>query len=480
MSKSIYHIIAGLLACIVVISSGCEKLVDIDPPVNQLSTDLIFASDKLASAARSGMFSSLAQSTTQSQSITQFSSLQADDLLYLATVANLQEFNNNTYTAVSTSQASIFSDWYANIYRANAIIEGLQNTTGTTESLRKQYIAEARFVRAYCYFHLVNTFGDVPLVLITDPAVTAFLPKTATASIYTQIIADLTDAKANLGSVYPAPVSTTTTTVTSSNDRTLVNKFVAAALLARVYMFTGNYAAAESNATEVLASSLYSLIPRATMGTGVFVKDNAESIWQMSPPALATNQYTMEAGVFIPSTFTLINFNYRLDPRFTALFESTDLRRVNWMNNTTFSGVVYTIPYKYKYRTNALAVTAGVSESQIVIRLAEMYLIRAEARARTGTNLSAALADLNAVQSRASATLTTATDAASLLTAIALENRKEFFCEQAYRWYNLKRTGEADAVLGALKSSYTPKSKLLPIPQAAIDANYNLTQNPGY
>ena len=467
---------ASLLAFTIIISSGCEKLVDIDPPLNQVTTDLVFASDKLATAARSGMFSALSAMTTQSQTLTANSSLQADDLLYLGTTVANQEFNNNTYTAVSSSQTGIFSDWYAEIYRANSIIEGLQNTGGTTEAIRKQYIAEAKFVRAYCYFHLVNTFGDVPLVLITDPGITAFLPRTAVATIYTQIITDLTDAKANLGAVYPGITPTTT----SSNDRTLVNKFVATALLARVYMFTGNYAAAESNASEVIASSLYSLIPKATMGTGVFVKDNAESIWQMAPPAVATNQYTLEAGVLIPSTFTLINFNYRLDPKFTALFASTDLRRINWMNNTTFSGVEYTVPFKYKYRTQALALAAGISESLIVIRLAEQYLIRAEARARTGTNLSGALADLNAIQTRASATLSTSTDPAILLSDIDLENRKEFFCEQAYRWYNLKRTGQADAVLGALKTSYTPKSKLLPIPQAAIDANNNLTQNPGY
>jgi len=468
---------ACLLAFTIIIFSGCEKTVEIDPPLNQVTTDLVFASDKLATAARAGMFSSLATTTTQSQSITTYSSLQADDLLYMATTAALQEFNNNTYTAVSTSQAALFSDWYSIIYRANAIIEGLQNTSGASEAIKKQFTAEAKLVRAYCYFHLVNTFGEVPLVLVTDPAISAFLPKSSTAIIYAQMIADLTDAKTNLGVVYPGVTATTT----SSNDRTLVNKFTATALLARVYIFTGNFAAAESNASEVIASTLYSLIPKATMATGVFVRDNAECIWEMSPPLLNTNQYTVEAGVFIPSSLTSVTtFNYRLDPRFAALFASTDLRRTNWMSNVTLSGTTYIIPFKYKYRTQPLAVAAGVSESQIVIRLAEQYLIRAEARARTGSNLSGALADLNAIQTRAGATLTTATDAASLLTAIALENRKEFFCEQAYRWYNLKRTGEADAVLGALKSSYTPKSKLLPIPQAAIDANYNLTQNPGY
>lgn len=471
MSKKIYNISAGLLAITMLLSTGCEKIVEIDPPLNQVTTSLVFASDKLATAARSGMFGSLAQSSTQSQNLTTYSSLQGDDLLYIATTPTLQEFNNNSYTVLSTAQSSLFSEWYANIYRANAIIEGLKNSTGTTELIRTRYTAEAKFVRAYCYFNLVNTFGDVPLVLITDPTITAFLPRESTANIYAQIIADLTDAKASLSADYSS----------TSGERVGVNKFVAAALLARVYMFTGNYAAAEANATEVISSPLYSLIPNASAGTALFVKNSAESIWQMSPPLGIATQYTNEAGAFIPSSFTTVtNFGFRLDPSFTALFATDDIRRVSWMNRTTFAGVTYTIPFKYKYRTNALAVAANVSEYQIVMRLAEQYLIRAEARARIGTNLSGAQSDLKIIQSRAGAAQSTSLEASVLLTEISLENRKEFFCEQAFRWNNLKRTGEADRVLGALKASYTPKSKLLPIPQSAIDANFNLTQNAGY
>jgi hypothetical protein len=471
MSKSIYNTLAGLLAfTIITISTGCEKLIEIDPPLNQVTSDVVFTSDRLAASARSGMFSALSQGGTQSQNLTTFSSLQSDDLLYLGTNSALQEFNNNSYTNLSTSQSALFSEWYANIYRANAIIEGLESSTGTSELIRRQYTAEAQLVRAYCYFNLVNTFGDVPLVLMTDPNVTGFLPRAATADVYAQIIADLIAAKTNLGATYPAP----------GTDRTGVNKFVAASLLARVYLFTGNYAEAESNASEVIASGLYSLIPRATMGNSLFVRNSAESIWQMSPPVSAMMQYTNEATTFIPAATTLVALNYRLDPRFTSLFAGTDLRRINWMSNATFAGTVYTYPFKYKYRTQALAVAAGVSESQTVIRLAELYLIRAESRARIGSNLTGALADLNVIQNRAAATLSTSAVAATLLNDIALENRKEFFCEQAFRWNNLKRTGQADGVLAVVKSGYRPIAKLLPIPQGAIDANYNLIQNQGY
>lgn len=463
------------MAFTVVISTGCEKLIEIDPPLNQVTTDLVFASDKLATSARSALFSTLSQTTTQSTNLTVYSSLQADDLLYLSNVIGLQELNNNTYSILSTNPPALFSEWYTVIYRANAIILGLQNSTGASEQIKKQYIAEAKFVRAYCYFNLVNSFGDVPLVLVTDPNITAFQPRETIANIYTQVIADLTDAKANLSVNYQV------VTVGTTPDRTVVNKFAAAALLARVYLFTNNYAAAESNASEVIASSLYSLLPKATMGTALFVKNSAESIWQTPPPVVATSQYTNEAAALIPSSLTtLTTYSYRIDPRLVQLFATTDERRTSWMTTATFAGEVYTLPFKYKYRTQALAVAAGATEYQVVLRLAEQYLIRAEARARMGANLSGALSDLNAIQTRAGATATTTSDAATLINDIALENRKEFFCEQAYRWYNLKRTNQADAVLGTLKTSYSPKSKLLPIPQAAIDANYNLTQNPGY
>lgn len=470
MSKLIYKTFTACLIVLMIGAAGCKKAVEIDPPLNEVSSALVFSSDKTAKSALSAMYSSLAQAPTQNLSLTQYSSLQADDLLYLLTNASLQEYMNNTYSRVSTSQASVFSDWYATIYRANAIIEGLQKYTGTTAAVKKQLTAEAKFMRAYCYFNLVNTFGDVPLVLVTDVTVTAFQPRETVANVYKQIVTDLTDAKVNLLSDYSA----------TSGDRIGANKFVAAALLARVSMFTGDYATAESNASEVIASSLYSIIPSATMGTGVFVKNSTESIWQLVPPIAVTNQYTTEGSTFNPSSTAIASFTYRINPNLINVFDNTDLRRTKWMSDTNFSGTIYSIPFKYKYRTNALAVAAGVTEYTVLMRLPEQYLIRAEARARLASNPTGALSDLNVTRLRAGLTASTTTDATTLLNEIALENRKEFFCEQGFRWFNLKRTGQADAVLGALKPTYTPKAKLLPIPQAAIDANPNLTQNPGY
>ncbi|WP_316795051.1 RagB/SusD family nutrient uptake outer membrane protein [Pedobacter agri] len=469
MNKSFHHILLGSLVLVTVVLSGCEKTVEIDPPLNEITASVVFSSDKLATSAMAGLYTGLANTSTQNNSLPVNSSIQADDLIYTGVNTGSQEFSNNAYSALSTAQSTIFADWYAIIYRANAIIEGLEKNSGTSDRVKTQFTAEAKAIRAYCYFHLVNTFGDVPLVLTTEVGVSSMLPRESVSNIYAQIKMDLTEAKAILPSDYS----------TSGNTRLGVNKFVVTALLARVNLFTSDYAAAEINASEVIASGLYSLIPSANIATGVWVKNNPESIWQMTSPLNnPVNQYTVEAGTFIPAATAVLQYEFRQS--FLAIFTSTDLRRQRWMTNYTVAGVAKVGPYKYKYSTQALAAAAGVSESPTVLRLAEQYLIRAEARARIGANLSGSLSDLNIIRSRAQTALSTSTTPATLLSDIALENRKEFFCEQAYRWYNLKRTGEADAILTTLKPSYRPSAKLLPIPNNAIDANPNLFQNPGY
>ncbi len=468
MLKSIEKIFLGCTAIAVMALSACEKMVEIDPPLNEVTNELVFSSDKLATSALSGMYTGLAQAATQSTYTPVYNALFADDLIYTGVNPTYSEVYNNSYTSISTFQAAIFQDWYSTIYRANSIIEGLQKYQGTSEGVKKQFTAEAKVFRAYSYFNLINIFGDVPLVLTTDVTVTAFQPRETVAKIYEQIIADLTAAKADLPADYSA----------TSGSRLGVNRLTAAALLARVSLFTGNYTAAESNATEVISSGLFSMIPAADMATGVWVKNNAESIWQMSSPINVINQYTVEAQTFLPAFNAAPQFDIRDD--LINLYSSSDLRPQRWMRAYGTGAQEVVLPYKYKYTTQADAVAAGVAESPTVLRLAEQYLIRAEAKARIGTDLTGARDDMNVIRSRAETAESTATDQATLINEILLEGRKEFFCEQAHRWFNLKRTGQADAVLEPLKAGYRPISKLLPIPTAAIDANPNLAQNPGY
>lgn len=470
MKKKLYSLTVICLFLVTVLNTGCEKLIEIDPPLNETSATLAFATDGSAKSTVSGMFATLASSAAQNINMTVQPSLQADDLRYLGVSASPLEIFNNSYTRISTFGNEHWSAWYNLIYQANMIVSGLDKSTTVTPSLKVRLAAEAKFMRAYAYFNLVNMFGDVPLVLETDVNKTAFQPRETIANIYQQMVKDLSEAKLALLPDYTA----------SSGDRIGVNRFACAALLARVYLFQGNYPDAEANASEVIASSLYKIVESADMGTKVFIKNSTEAIWQLSPPLNPINQYTAEAGTLIPSTYTVANIQYRISKDLTDRFALTDLRYLRWMNNVTIGIDTYSIPFKYKYRTNALAVTANVNEQTIILRFAEQYLIRAEARARIGTNLTGARDDMNVIRTRALATASISTSQTALIEEIALENRKEFFVEQGFRWFNLKRTGQADAVIGALKPTYKPTAKLLPIPLVATDANPNLSQNDGY
>jgi len=119
-----------------------------------------------------------------------------------------------------------------------------------------------------------------------------------------------------------------------------------------------------------------------------------------------------------------------------------------------------------------------------VFRLAEMYLIRSEARARMG-DIENAVADLDSIRSRAGIPLLSQIAPAigqdDLLVAIAKERRMELFAEWGHRWLDLKRTNNADAVLGSVKSQWQVYDVLYPIPQSERNKNVKLgSQNEGY
>jgi hypothetical protein len=137
------------------------------------------------------------------------------------------------------------------------------------------------------------------------------------------------------------------------------------------------------------------------------------------------------------------------------------------------------------YFPNKYAGSAANSVNEIILRIAEIYLIRAEARAHLN-NIAGAQADLNAVRTRAGLPNTTATDQAGLLSAIAKERKIELFTECANRFFDLKRTGTIDSVMTAFVPKKTAPAtwshymQLFPIPTNDLIQDPNLTPNPGY
>jgi hypothetical protein len=157
-------------------------------------------------------------------------------------------------------------------------------------------------------------------------------------------------------------------------------------------------------------------------------------------------------------------------------FESAaDLRRSSWTITKTIAGKIYYGINKYKVNTGT------GNEYSVALRLAELYLIRAEARAQQG-NLGTAKADLDMIRTRAALPAVSASlTQAQMLAAIEQERKVELFGEWGHRWLDLKRTSRADAVIGAIKpATYKPTSVLYPVPQSQILLNNSLTQNPSY
>ncbi|MFY0255507.1 RagB/SusD family nutrient uptake outer membrane protein [Chitinophaga sp. 30R24] len=166
--------------------------------------------------------------------------------------------------------------------------------------------------------------------------------------------------------------------------------------------------------------------------------------------------------------------NYAINNILYNAFELGDTRKSKWINSITVLGSAYLYPYKYKSRTNNNA------EFEMVLRLAEQYLIRAEARAQQN-NTSQAKEDLDVIRLRAGLTGTTATDKNSLLLAIEHERQVELFCEWGHRWLDLKRTNRSTAIIGTEKpAGWQDTDVLYPIPQSAVSTNSKLSQNKGY
>ncbi len=438
---------------------GCKKLVTAPVPDNQLVSSSIFLDSLTAQSAVNGMYSQFYNggatgASYYSDYITTEPSRMADEMYSVQNA--LDPFATNTVVSSNTDVNTFWNNSYNIIYIANSIIAGLQASTTLTASLTQQLTGEAKFMRALCYFYLVNYFGDVPLELTTSINTNSSLARTASASVYSQMVSDLSAAESSLATDYSW----------SQGNRTRANIWAAGALLARVYLYTGQWADAEAEATKVInATSLFSLVPDLNKA---FLKNSAETIFALYDNVFG---YTYLAGNTIPNGMALPL--YAMDSLLSGAFEPGDGRLAKWTNTVIVSGVTYRYPFKYKNVTNT------GSEYEIVLRLGEQYLIRAEARAQQN-NISGAQSDLNVIRSRAGLAGTTASDQASLMTAVGHERQVELFYEWGHRWLDLKRMGLSATVLGVEKTGWKATDTLLPVPLTAISTNPALTQNLGY
>lgn len=460
----------ALVAGVISISS-CEKMLEVDTPVNQLVSASVFKDSTTAQAAVNGLYSLMYNGTAQlnpgfySSNSTTIPAKAADELF----VSNNDNdaFVTNTLLSNDGDATKIWTDNYQLIYSANSIIEGME-ASALTPTLKRQLIGEAKFMRGFLHFTLVNYFGDVPLITTKDVTVNNTSVRTPASVVYAQVIADLKDAKASLAIDYSW----------SQNNRTRVNRYVAAAMLSRVYLYNSNWELAEQEATEVIGQNAYTL---PTNLSQIFIKGSKEAIWEFHTNL---NGYTYTANTLLPNGN--LQPVYVLRPQLMSAFEPGDLRQSTWTRTYT-SGTTVS-PYAYKYTTR---IAGNGTENEIVMRLAEQYLIRAEARIRNN-NIAGGIADLNILRARARAAATAAIpnplpalsaslSQADALLAVEHERQVELFVEWGHRWFDLKRTNRANTLLPLIPDkSWQATDALLPITESLILGNPNLVPNPGY
>ena len=453
-----------IILCIITIClwlNACESFTEVELPQSQLTGTAVFDDVTTATAALSNCYAQLRESGMLSGNPDGLSNLMgnySDELTYYGNPSSpVEDFYNHTVLPSNASVSTIWNTGYNQIYAVNAILAGLANTTAISSDDRNRLKGEALFLRSFLHFYLLNLYGDIPYIDTTDYKKNSIISRTAENEVYPKIITDLIQSKTLLTDTY-------TTTA-----RIRPNKAAVCALLARVYLYTEKWQQAEEEATAVINNT--AMYHCETDLDKVFLKESPSVIWQLHPGISGLNTHDAHTFIFSsgPPPIAAVSNNL------LNAFETGDQRKSHWLGSETNGVLTWYYPYKYKQIAN----TGTSQEYAIVFRLEEQYLIRAEARAHQN-NLIGAKEDLNVTRHRAGLVDTNADTPANVLMAVFQERRVELLTELGQRWFDLKRTGQADAVLSPLKPGWKSTDKWLPVPATELLLNKNLHQNAGY
>lgn len=442
------------------ILSGCEKALEPEFPDFLLSEEAVFQNTATVDAALSNIYAGLRDNSPVnggSRGISVLLGLYTDELDYYRTDSPLDNaFYNHTVIPNNSAVSELWNNSYSLIYSSNTIIEGLRDAP-LEGSQKDQFMGEALFLRGYLHFYLAQLFGDIPYIKSTDYNENASVSREPLSIVYQKIAEDLETAKNLLPSTE------------TSGERLRLSKGVANAMLARFYLYTGQYNKAFVESNAVITDGTYTWQPDLNL---VFKKESPSTIWQLKPQF--EGSATMEGETFIfdfapPSL-------YALTDNFITNFETGDLRRALWTREISDGTQSWFHPYKY--RQNLFE--GSSTEYAIIFRLAEQYLIRAESSLELG-NFQEAITDVNTIRFRAGLEPTTASSPQEISEELINQWKYEFFTEQGNRWFDLKRTGTANQILGPIKLGWKSTDVLFPLPANELILNPNLNpQNPGY
>lgn len=451
-----------LIPALLVFTVQCERFVEVDEPTNQVSQATVFRDKVTATSALADVYANLRNNSVLAGNMSGAAFLTGlyTDELSTATnnVSGIRSFYDLSLQTTSTDVDYLWVTSYRNIYAANNIIQGVEQSTAyLDEATRNMLTGEALAIRAMMHLYLSGLFGEVPYIETTDYKANQSVKKNTLPQIYSKLKADLLRAETLLSATYPTP------------ERTRLNKTAVQLLLARVYLYDRDYANARHYAGLVTGNTAYAV---ESSPDQVFLKGAKSTLWQFAP--IETGANTLEGQTYIirntppPNGF--------LTEALMQSFEPGDLRRSQWTSTISGGGVTYPFPFKYKQ----YAKTPASQEYSVILRIEEAYLIAAEAENKLG-NTTQALQKLSVTRSRAGLSTPATAPAQAVDEMIVRERRHELFTEGSHRFFDLKRWGLLDTAMQAVKPQWKTYMQYLPLPQRELLVNPNLNpQNDGY
>lgn len=401
------------------------------------------------------------------------------------TGADKDVLDDLTFTSTAGSVQAMWEHWYKTIGRANYAIAYAEEEGGENS---ERLIAEAKFLRAYTYFFLVRGWGDVPIQgeisfeggnPVIDPESDLSVRNSAT-EVYDYIEQDLTEAMNNLPSKSEY----------ASRDLGRVTSGAARALLAKVHLYREDWQEALQHADAVINSGQYGLEENYEDIWREYSENGIESIFEIQARgediAHGVQQYSETQGARGTSGWGW-GFNTPSEDLLNAFNEEGDeIRRdatIIFAGETLWDGrevsaSVENPMYNEKAYSSANAGAGDGDKNIRVLRLAEMYLIKAEAAAQLG-DLETAMDALNVVRERVDLEPISGLGQQELLERIWNERRLELAFEHD-RWFDIIRTGQAPEAMATHGKDFNDRLWLFPIPENQLIQTPTMEQNPGW
>lgn len=474
--------ILAILAITATLSS-CQDFLNLKPAY-QISDQGFYQNQNDFETALIGVYSTT-RGLYNSSTIQYVGDLSTDnaEIQWSSPSADEMQLDQNGVTATNAYVRSVWNTCLYTISQSSNILNRIDAVT-FDPTVKNRIKGEAQFLRAFSYFYLVRMFGNVPIATqtFTSPAqvASADLTLKPKEDVYKLIVSDLTSAETLL----PATVVT---------DKTRASQMTVKTLLGKVYLTQKSYDLAAAKLKEVIDAKQYSLVADyKTLSTNgnMNLPETILEVAYLSGQTLGNNY----SALFTPAITSMAIFPNNLQgagrivPTLDLIqtYETGDARKAVSVSDsvTLIGGRKSYSRYGLKFVDFKAVDPGDGSVSFTILRFADVLLMYAEALNEQGKTTEA-FPSLNQVRQRSKLPALAGLSQADLRLALERERRVEFLYE-GHRWFDLVRTGRAQTVLNAhyasqkLNFSLQDFELLFPIPQAEIDLNPTLKQNPGY